>query len=55
MTVKDESKELSKAEFDRDASGYDQSSKYASLRASYRRIADEALRYGFHSPHSGRS
>jgi ubiquinone/menaquinone biosynthesis C-methylase UbiE len=45
--VKNDSKELSKAEFDRDASDYDQSSKYAPLRSSYSRIADEALLYQF--------
>jgi ubiquinone/menaquinone biosynthesis C-methylase UbiE len=47
MTVKNDSMELSKAEFDRDASGYDRSSKYAPLRSSYGRIAEEALRQQF--------
>jgi ubiquinone/menaquinone biosynthesis C-methylase UbiE len=40
-------KELSRAEFDKDAEEYDESPKYASLRLSYQKIADEALRNEF--------
>jgi ubiquinone/menaquinone biosynthesis C-methylase UbiE len=45
--VKNDRKELSKAEFDRDALQYDQTSKYAPLRQSYQRIANEALERPF--------
>ena len=45
--MRSNNKELSKAGFDRDAADYDQSSKYASLRLSYVKIADEALRSPF--------
>lgn len=45
--MKNDRKKLSKAGFDRDASGYDQSTKYAAVRAGYRSIADEALRSKF--------
>ena len=45
--MKRDQKKLSKAGFDRDASDYDQASKYASLRLSYGKIADEALRLQF--------
>ncbi len=47
MDVNGGGKELSKAEFDRDASDYDQSTKYAPLRSRYGSIAAEALRYPF--------
>ena len=45
----DNKKDLSKAAFGRDASTYDQSSRYAPLRALYPRIAAEALRLPFSS------
>ncbi len=40
-------KALSKAGFDRDAAEYDESPKYASLRRSYQKIANEALERPF--------
>jgi len=45
--VRTDRKELSRADFDKDAAGYDHSWKYASLRSSYQKIADEALRNEF--------
>lgn len=42
-TMKADKKGLSKTEFDRDAAEYDHSPKYASLKSSYQKIAEEVL------------
>ena len=49
LTMTTDKRELSKVGFDRDAGGYDQSPKYAALRSSYGKIADEALRGRFNT------
>ena len=45
--MRDDRMQLSKTHFDRDATEYDKSAKYAPVRARYRYIVDEALRYQF--------
>ncbi|MGA2612233.1 MAG: class I SAM-dependent methyltransferase [Spirochaetia bacterium] len=47
--MKHDQKKLSNTHFDKDATEYDKSAKYAPVRARYPYIVDEALRYQFQS------